>query len=43
MIFGVRDMDMISKQKIFKIDKSIDQDNFWVHPGECARYIIYHK
>ena len=38
----LRDMDMISEQKIFKIDQSIDQDNFSVHAGECARHIIYH-
>ena len=37
-----RNINMFSKQKMFKINNSFDEERFEVRAVQCARYILYH-
>ena len=36
-----RNINMFSKQKMFKINNSFDEERFEVRAVQCARYILY--
>ena len=38
----LRDIDMFSKQNMFKINPTFPQEYFHVRAGECVRYILHH-
>ena len=41
IFFVLRDIGILSKQKMFKIDQPFDLENFQVRASECARYILH--
>ena len=41
IFFVLRDITILAKQKMFKIDHPFDQENFQVRASECARYILH--
>ena len=38
----LRDMSILSKQEMFQINKTFDQENFQARADACARYIYHH-
>ena len=41
IFFVLRDMKILSKRKMFKINQTFDLENFQVRAGTCARYILH--
>ena len=37
--FVLRDMSVLSKQEMLKINQTFDRENFQARAGACARYI----
>ena len=42
IFFVLRNMDILSKQEMFKINQTFDWENFQARAGACARYIQHH-